>query len=171
MRRLPATLALRALDAKAQVQFDAKTVSSYELVGYENRQVADEDFRNDRVDGGEVGPGHSVTALYLVRLKPEATGRVAEVRVRWLDPSTKQPSETYESIAVGDLSGEFASADPRLRVCYAAAFFAVALRGGDGARAVNLADLAKIADDAATRLDERPVDDLADLIHTAQRLS
>ncbi|WP_155369214.1 vWA domain-containing protein [Catellatospora vulcania] len=170
VRRLPATLALRAMDAKAQVQFDPKSVASYELVGYENRKVADDDFRNDRVDGGEVGPGHSVTALYLVRLTPEAAGRVAEVRVRWLDPSTKQPSETYESIAVGDLSGDFASADARLRVCYAAAFFAVALRGGDGARAVQLADLAKIADDAAGRLDERPVDDLADLIHTAQRL-
>lgn len=159
------------MDAKAQVQFDPKSVASYELVGYENRQVADDDFRDDRVDGGEVGPGHSVTALYLVRLTREASGRVAEVRVRWLDPGTKQPSETYESIAVGDLSGDFASADPRLRVCYAAAFFAVALRGGAGSRDVNLADLAKIADEAAARLDERAVDDLADLIHTAQRLS
>ncbi|WP_144128310.1 vWA domain-containing protein [Catellatospora sichuanensis] len=171
VRRLPATLALRALDAKAQVQFDVKTVASYELIGYENRQVADNDFRDDRVDGGEVGPGHSVTALYLVRLKPEAAGRVAEVRVRWLDPTTKQPSETYESIAVGDLSADFTGADVRLRVCYAAAFFAVALRGGEGAGAVQLNALATIADEAAARLDERPVDDLAELIRTAQRLS
>ncbi|GAA2351208.1 hypothetical protein Cme02nite_24460 [Catellatospora methionotrophica] len=171
VRRLPATLDLRAMDAKAQVQFDTKTVASYELIGYENRQVADDDFRNDKVDGGEVGPGHAVTALYLVRLKPEASGRVAEVRVRWLDPATKQPSEAYESVAVGDLSADFAAADVRLRVCYAAAFLAVALRGGDGSRDVNLADLAKIADEAAGRLDERAVDDLADLVNRAQRLS
>lgn len=171
VRRLPATLSLRALDAKAQVQFDPKTVESYQLIGYENRQVEDSDFRNDRVDGGEIGPGHSVTALYLVRLAPEASGRVAEVRVRWLDPKTRQASESYESVAATDLSGDFAGADPRLRVCYAAAFFAVSLRGGEGARDVNLTDLARIADDAAARLNERQSDDLADLIHKATRLT
>lgn len=171
VRRLPATLSLRALDAKAQVQFDPKTVESYELVGYENRQVADKDFRDDRVDGGEIGPGHSVTALYLVRLVPEATGRVAEVRVRWLDPKTREASETYESVAAADLGGAFTAADPRLRVCYAAAFFAVALQRGENSRTVSLDDLAKIADEAAARLDERQPDDLADLIHTATRLN
>lgn len=63
VRKLPATLSVRANDAKAQVVFDKSTVESYRLVGYENRELADKDFRDDRVDGGEIGPGHSVTAL------------------------------------------------------------------------------------------------------------
>ncbi|MDI1461690.1 von Willebrand factor type A domain-containing protein [Catellatospora sp. KI3] len=169
VRKLPATLSLRALDAKAQVTFDPKTVESYQLIGYDNRRVADEDFRNDRVDGGEVGPGHSVTALYLVKLAPEASGRVAEVRVRWLDPVSKEASEAYESIEAADLGGAFDRADPRLRVTYAAAFFAVALRGDAGGRPT-VSDLARIADAAAAELDERAADELADLIREADPL-
>ncbi|MBV1852193.1 vWA domain-containing protein [Catellatospora tritici] len=169
VRRLPATLSLRALDAKAQVTFDPKTVESYQLIGYDDRKVADQDFRNDHVDGGEVGPGHSVTALYLVKLAPEASGRVAEVRVHWLDPVSKEASEAYESVDAADLGGAFDRTDPRLRVSYAAAFFAVALRGGTDGRP-DVSDLARIADAAAADLDERAVDDLADLIHDAQPL-
>lgn len=67
--QLPAHLEIRARDAKAQVAFDRKTVKQFRLIGYENRKVADEDFRDDSVDGGEVGPGHTVTALYAVRLR------------------------------------------------------------------------------------------------------
>ena len=81
-------LLVRALDAKVQVSFVASTVASYRLIGYDNRVIANEDFRDDRVDGGEVGPGHSVTALYLVRLRREARGDHARPRpVRWLDPA------------------------------------------------------------------------------------
>ena len=78
-------------------------MQSYRLIGYENRALADEDFRDDRVDGGEVGPGHSVTALYEVRLSREvsATDRVARVQVRWLDPTGREPAEAYESVTVG----------------------------------------------------------------------
>lgn len=170
VRRLPATLSLRALDAKAQVVFDRANVESYQLIGYDNRQLADDDFRDDRADGGEVGPGHSVTALYLVRLRPEASGRVAEVKVRWLDPRTKEASEEYEAIAVDDLSADFATAEPRLRVCYAAAFFAVVLRGGKDGTDVHLDDLATIADLAGRGLDDTAVDNLVNLIRRADRL-
>src|SRR5206468_9351136 len=86
--RLPATLAVRALDAKVQVEFDPATVLSYRLIGYDNRALRSSDFRNDRVDGGEVGPGHSVTALYLIRLRDgERDARVAQTHVRWQDPT------------------------------------------------------------------------------------
>lgn len=52
---LTGTLQTIAHDAKIQVEFDPKAVETYRLLGYENRDVADEDFRNDRVDGGEIG--------------------------------------------------------------------------------------------------------------------
>lgn len=58
------TLITVAKDVKIQVEFNPKYVSGYRLVGYENRLLNQEDFNNDKVDAGEIGSGHSVTALY-----------------------------------------------------------------------------------------------------------
>jgi Ca-activated chloride channel homolog len=174
VEQLPATLAVRALDAKVQVAFDAATVLSYRLIGYENRALAASAFRNDRVDGGEVGPGHAVTALYVVRLRTEGYGRssarVADARVRWLDPSTREPRENAVTVTVGELSGDFLEAGPRVRQCYAAAYFAEVLRGSRYGGEVRLADLARIADEVASTTEDRDVADLAALIRQASRL-
>ncbi len=158
VRRLPANLSVRAYDAKAQVVFDASNVESYRLVGYENRQLRDNEFRDDRVDGGEVGPGHSVTALYVVRLRARADGRVAQVKVRWLDPKTQEASEQFETIDTTDLTGELAHADRGLRLCYTAAFFAESLRGKESPP---LRELERTSPDPG----------LADLIREASRLT
>jgi len=86
-----------ARDVKLQVEFDPAQVYRYRLLGYENRAVADVDFRNDRVDAGEVGAGHQVTALYEIEYaerKPNAatTDRpLATVRVRFKAP--RKPGE------------------------------------------------------------------------------
>ncbi|AZM50686.1 VWA domain-containing protein [Streptomyces sp. WAC 06738] len=131
---LPRNVDLRARDAKAQVVFDADAVSDYRLIGYDNRQVADEDFRNDAVDGGEVGPGHTVTALYAVRLAEGASGSVATATVRWLDPDTRAPHEESSTVDAGALTGDlWGAAPPRLQLTALAAYFADALRGGSGA--------------------------------------
>jgi Ca-activated chloride channel family protein len=66
---LTSTLEVIALDAKVQVDFNADVVARYRLIGYENRAVADQDFRNDRVDAGEIGAGLTATALYAVQLR------------------------------------------------------------------------------------------------------
>lgn len=166
VRKLPATLAVRAYDAKAQVVFDKSTVEDYQLIGYENRRLADDEFRDDKVDGGEIGPGHSVTALYLVTLRPEAEGRAAQVKVRWLDPKSREAAEGYDSIDVDDLDGAFVSASSGLRVCYAAAFFAESLRGRP---APQLDELAKIAEQANADRDDSKVAELVDLIRRAAR--
>jgi Ca-activated chloride channel family protein len=168
VHRLPSTLAVRALDAKAQVTFDSETVRTYRLIGYEDRAVADQSFREDRVDGGEVGPGHSVTALYAVRLAPDAApgAKAARIDVRWLDPRTREPNEAHSSVRVGDLDSSFDSAPPRLWVDYAAASLAETLRG-DRARG-DLDDLGRLADRAADRLDDPAVRDLAEVIHSAR---
>ncbi len=155
VRKLPANLSVRAYDAKAQVVFDRSTVDTYRLVGYENRQLRDSDFRDDRVDGGEVGPGHSVTALYVVRLHPRASGRVAQVRVRWLDPKSREASEQFTTIETADLTGDLEDADRGLRLCYTAAFFAESLRGK---ASPSLKELRRLSPDA----------DLAALIGEAQ---
>ena len=67
---LTGTLQTIAKDAKIQVEFNPEVVERYRLLGYENRDVADDDFRNDEVDAGEIGAGHSVTALYEIELLP-----------------------------------------------------------------------------------------------------
>jgi Ca-activated chloride channel family protein len=167
IHKLPATLAVRAYDAKAQVVFDQTTVSSYKLIGYEDRKISNEDFRDDRVDGGEVGPGHAVTALYVVTLNPAAVGQVAQVKVRWLDPKTREAAEQYTSVSVADIDGDFGEAAPGLRACYAAGFFAEYLRGEAGIR---LADLTDIIDAVTDEVADRTFDDLADVMHAADRI-
>ncbi|WP_419995200.1 vWA domain-containing protein [Streptomyces boninensis] len=127
---LPRHVELRARDAKAQVEFDGQTVADYRLIGYDNRQVADKDFRNDAVDGGEIGPGHTVTALYAVRLKEGAAGHVATATVRWLDPKTRAPHEKSSEIEAAALGGRlWGAAETSLQVDALAAYFADALRG------------------------------------------
>lgn len=63
-----ATMQMIAKDVKIQVEFNPSTVAEYRLLGYENRQLANEDFNNDTVDAGEIGAGHTVTALYELTL-------------------------------------------------------------------------------------------------------
>jgi Ca-activated chloride channel family protein len=73
-----------AKDVKIQVEFDPSQVLRYRLLGYENRAIADADFRNDAVDAGEVGAGHQVTALYEIEPTGVASNApMATVRVRW----------------------------------------------------------------------------------------
>ena len=58
------TLVTVAKDVKLQVEFNPRTVAAYRLIGYENRLLQDQDFNNDKKDAGDMGAGHSVTALY-----------------------------------------------------------------------------------------------------------
>jgi Ca-activated chloride channel family protein len=163
--QLPATIPIRALDAKVQVTFDPKAVAAYRLIGYDDRALADSAFRDDRADGGEVFAGHSVTALYTVRLKPSAGGTVAQVHTRWQDPDTHNAQETGATVSVSDLNGDFAEAVPRLQACYTAAYFAENLRQSPYANQTRLTDLASIAADAAQRTGDQSVSDLAALIN------
>src|SRR5690606_14440095 len=64
VEQMGGTLVTIAKDVKIQVEFNPETVSEYRLIGYETRALAREDFNNDAVDAGEIGAGHTVTALY-----------------------------------------------------------------------------------------------------------
>ena len=73
------------------MEFHSSQVARYRLLGFENRDVADRDFRNDKVDAGEIGAGHEVTALYEVKLTPSKRPKVADRDRKisnTLDPST-----------------------------------------------------------------------------------
>jgi len=167
VRKLPANLSVRAYDAKAQVIFNRSMVESYRLVGYENRALKDDQFRDDTVDGGEIGPGHSVTALYVVKLKPSAEGTIAKVRVRWLDPKTREPSEISRSVDAGQIGDHFDDAAAGLRTSYVAAFFAESLRRNE---APPLRDLADIIEAVGDEKADQKVDELSALINRAARM-
>ncbi|MFB7589706.1 VWA domain-containing protein [Streptomyces sp. NPDC056169] len=169
--QLPAHVELRARDAKAQVAFDRRTVESFRLIGYENREVADEDFRNDRVDGGEVGAGHTVTALYVVKTRPGATGRVATATVRWLDPATRAPHERSGTVAVEALAaGLWDGGHESLQLTAITAYFADALRGGGLPGDPGLGALAERAEAIAGRSGSAVVRELAEAVRQAERL-
>ncbi|MDH4616238.1 VWA domain-containing protein [Brevibacillus sp. AY1] len=104
---LTGTLQTIARDVKIQVEFDPQKVERYRLLGYENRDVRDEDFRNDAKDAGEIGAGHAVTALYEVKLKTEQKTDLGTVRVRYHDVAANQVAEVAQPVQIhSELSQE-----------------------------------------------------------------
>jgi Ca-activated chloride channel family protein len=167
---LTGSLQTIALDAKVQVDFNPEVVSRYRLVGYENRDVADEDFRNNSVDAGEIGAGHSVTALYEVKLYREARGRVATVHLRWEDPDTHQVVEIEKDIYTGDFENDFHDTDPYFQRAVVVAEFAEIL--GESYWAED-SDLDEVYDEAR-RLEEYfgredAMEEFVDLVKKARR--
>lgn len=134
-----------AKDAKIQVDFNPNVVRAYRLLGYENRAVADQDFRNDAVDAGEVNAGQSVTALYEVMLNSEAFGEALTVRVRYEDPDTRAVSESSKTFNAGDFQGDFYRASPRFQLAAAVAQFAEILRGNVWAQGSRMRDVLNVA--------------------------
>lgn len=118
-----------AKDVKIQVDFNQNVVQSYRLLGYENRNVKDSQFRNDRVDGGEIGAGHSTTALYELKLngvRPEQV--IATVYIRYKDIDTSEVKEFSAEITARQLTGSFSQTSASFKLSAAVAVFAEALR-------------------------------------------
>jgi Ca-activated chloride channel family protein len=144
-RDVSGTLEVIAKDVKVQVAFDPKVVETYRLVGYENRAVADADFRNDKVDGGEIGAGHSVTALYELDLKRGATGAVGTITVRGFKPHGGPAFETSRPVTQEDFAAELRGASADLRFAAAVAGSADLLRGNGHASDFTLARALELA--------------------------
>jgi len=89
------TLAVIAKDVKVQVEFNPAKVQAYRLIGYENRLLKKEDFNNDKIDAGDIGAGHTVTALY----------EVVPVGVEWKSDSTVDPLK-YQRPVGSPLAGD-----------------------------------------------------------------
>lgn len=123
------TLQAIALDAKVQVDFNPEAVSRYRLIGYENRAIDDDEFRDNDVDAGEIGAGHSVTALYEIKLYPEARGRIATVYMRWKDPDTHQIVEISRDFEARQLALNFRETDPYFQLSVVVAEYAEILKG------------------------------------------
>ena len=165
---LTSTLQVIARDAKIQVSFNPDVVHSYRLIGYENRDVADRDFRNDSVDAGEVGAGHSVTALYELRLHERIDGPIAKVHVRYEDPDSHRIFEVDRNFNVNDLHGHFESASPRFQLAATVAQYAEVLRESYWAQHTTFNDVRYHADRVGGILRNDPeVTEFARLVNMA----
>ena len=104
---MAATLVTIAKDVKIQVSFNPVLVDSYRLIGYENRLLSEEDFDNDAKDAGDIGAGHSVTALYEITpvaddTAPAEVNPIVTVDLRYKDPMADQSklvSRSVESVS------------------------------------------------------------------------
>lgn len=178
VENLTGTLQTIAKDAKIQVQFNPRAVIGYRLLGFENRDVADRDFRNDAVDAGEIGAGHAVTALYEVKLSDDAEdGPVATVRFRYAAPeddveAAGAVTELEASIGRGGFASSFGGASPRLRLDAVVARFAEILRHSYWAKEATIAELVPLARALAGEIGgDDSVREFADLVEKAADLS
>ncbi|RON31803.1 vWA domain-containing protein [Pseudomonas lini] len=145
--QLGSTLAVVAKNVKLQVEFNPAQVSEYRLLGYENRALKREDFSNDKVDAGEIGAGHTVTALYEIVPKGEKgwleplrygnpaadvsakTGELAMLRVRYQLPEGGNSRLIERPILSGE-AGKLSAASNDLRFAAAVAAFSQQLKDG-----------------------------------------
>jgi Ca-activated chloride channel family protein len=151
IEELASTMFPIADDVKIQVEFNPAKVSQYRLIGYETRLLARSDFKNDKVDAGEIGSGHSVTAIYEFvplggkvgnidspryernnKAKAEAASQHADeyafLRLRYKPPGQKESVEMAEAITEANLSPNFEAAPRDIRFAVAVAGFAQLLR-------------------------------------------
>ncbi len=126
-KQLGSALEVIAKDVKIQLEFNPAAISEYRLVGYENRDIADKDFRDDKVDAGELGAGHSVTALYEVKIA-DKTKQLGVLRMRAKKPDGKKADETEYKISPNVISKTFTDAPRSYRFAVGVGAFAEKLR-------------------------------------------
>jgi Ca-activated chloride channel family protein len=154
-----------AKDAKVQVDFNPEVVARYRLLGFENRAIADEQFRDDTVDAGEIGAGHSVTALYEIKRHADAEGRLATVYLRWQDPESDEVHEISADLDSADLAASFTEASPSFQLAVIVSEFAEVLRQSYWAQENTLAGVAEEAQRIGSLFeDDQDVADFVDLV-------
>lgn len=168
---LPGTLEVIASDVKIQVEFDTAAVKSYRLVGYDNRVLNNEDFRDDTKDAGEIGPGHTVTAFYELELTDTAapTDVLSEVRVRYKDQYGVASQEFTRFVKVANIKASFDEASRDFRWGAAVTEFAEILRHS---KHVDTPDLQAVEDTARAARPEisAKADELLKLVGIAKEL-
>jgi Ca-activated chloride channel family protein len=168
---LTGTLQVVARDVKVQVDFNPDVVRSYRLIGYENRDVPDDKFRDDKYDGGEVGAGHSVTALYELKLWPGKSGMVATTYVRYKDPDTRAVTEFKSSIATDQFNESFDESTNDFALAATVTEFAEILRKSYWAKGAKLDTVLARAQKLSDRFKgDTDVIELVDLISKAKNL-
>jgi Ca-activated chloride channel family protein len=167
IENLTSTLQVIALNARVQVEFNPEVVSRYRLVGFENRAIADQDFRNDNVTAGQVGAGHSVTALYEIKLNPDVQGKIATVHLRWQNPDSLNAIETSQSFSTDQLAVSFNRADPYFQWSVVVGEYAEVLRNSYWAQNIFLDSIQAEAQRVGNRLSED--EDVAEFVNLVRQ--
>ncbi|WP_017930326.1 vWA domain-containing protein [Robiginitomaculum antarcticum] len=156
-----------ANDVKIQVEFNPAVVGSYRLLGYETRALARQDFNDDKVDAGDIGAGHSVTAIY--EISPNSTGQgdvdplryseehlraadfqgeIAFVKLRYKKPGEDVSKLISRPVTARDVYASMNNAPESARFATAVAAYAMKLRGDDSVTALSWADITTMANSA-----------------------
>jgi Ca-activated chloride channel family protein len=168
VNEMSSTLQAVAKDVKIQLEFNPAVVAEYRLIGYENRALRREDFNNDKIDAGEIGAGHTVTALYEVALV-DANGsskgaymdelrygkkadreqpfvnEMALLRLRYKKPKEDNSQLIETPVSKTQLIANLAQTSSRYRFAASVAAFGQILRGGDFTQTFALDDVMELA--------------------------
>jgi len=162
---MSSTLHTIAKDVKIQIEFNPSLVSEYRLVGYENRLLRREDFNNDKIDAGEIGAGHSVTALYEVSLvgskgnlhdplryginnnlaKSIKNNELAFLRLRYKQPSSDKSTLVEQAITRRHIQTNLVNTSDRFRFSASVAAFGQQLRGANYLKDYGYSDILELA--------------------------
>lgn len=188
-QQVAGTLYTIAKDVKIQVEFNPAKVAGYRLIGYENRLLADKDFNDDKKDAGEIGAGHSVTAIYEIvpagqtvvnpgvdelrysRVEPSDTRFNAElltVKLRYKEPDGDQSK--LLSIGLLDNNNSFENASENLRFAAAVAGFGMILRDSNYKGDANFGRIRQIASSARGNDMKNYRSEFLELIEKASRM-
>lgn len=185
-QQLSSTLATVAQDVKIQVEFNPATVKEYRLIGYENRRLKQEDFNNDQVDAGDIGAGHTVTAMYEI-IPQGVQGWLNESRYQKIEAQShntneygflnlryKLPGKT-KSILINTpitvQSKPFNQASENTRFAVAVASYAQQLKGGQNNGNMQWDNIIQLAQQSMKTDDYGLKAEFVDLLKIAKSLS
>ena len=187
---MQSTLLTIASDVKIQVEFNPAVVSEYRLIGYENRMLNPEDFSNDKVDAGDIGAGHTVTALYEIALvgsggervpalrytarptsRAPADAELAFVKLRYKVPGSDSSREVSRAVRTEQRASHIDAGSDDLRFAASVAGFGQLLQGGRFTGDWNYADAISLARSARGNDPHGLRGEFLRLIELAQSLS
>ncbi len=158
-----------AYNVKIQVEFDPSQVAKYRLLGYENRRLANKDFRNDKVDAGEVGSGQSVTAIYEIELTGKPSVKpIAEVRLRYKDAVDMQMKEFATPILQNNYNLPFEKSSSSTRLAFIGGKFAEVMIDGGNSEGITMDGLLKYLRPLAAEANSPEVNELLKLIEKSR---
>jgi len=194
VNEMQSTLLTIAKDVKIQVEFNPSVVAEYRLLGYENRLLKREDFRNDKVDAGDIGAGHTVTALYEITLKGSEGAMIPDLRyqksetdvnknshelayvnLRYKKPEETKSHEFGQAVRLQSIEKSFDASHSNLRFAAAVAAFGQLLRDSDYTQGMSydqVLEIARSARDSAGYRDEHGYrSEFLSLVELAKSLS
>ncbi|MBI3546094.1 MAG: VWA domain-containing protein [Gammaproteobacteria bacterium] len=171
VNEISSTLQTIAKDVKIQIEFNPAMVAEYRLIGYENRALKREDFNNDKIDAGDIGAGHTVTALYEITLAdgkgqkidplrygaektaPGNKEEIALLRLRYKLPDSDNSQLIEQALKTADMQRDAGKTSADFRFSAAVAAFGQLLRGGKYIGDFSYDDIATLARDARAKDD------------------